>query len=177
MHYKFCPQCGEELEGKLAGDDGLVPFCKNCDQYWFDTFPTCVIVLVANEYNEVTLLRQSYMSDKYSSFVSGYMSMGETAEEAAIREVYEELGIELESIEYGGSYWFGEKGILMLGFIAFAKKCEMVLSSEVDSASWVPAAEALQYMWPPGPGNAAYGIYIKYMDSLKEKGFVSSSPF
>ncbi len=164
MHYRFCPDCGVKLTDKMAGDDGLVPFCETCNKYWFDTFPSCVIVLIVNEYNELVLLRQGYISDRYASFVSGYMSPGETAEEAVVREVREEIGIELERMEYAGTYWFGMKGVLMIGFIAFAKKCEMVLSSEVDSASWVPVEDALQYMFPPAPGNASYGIYVKYIE-------------
>ena len=164
MHYRFCPDCGVKLTDKMAGDDGLVPFCETCNKYWFDTFPSCVIVLIVNEYNELVLLRQGYISDRYASFVSGYMSPGETAEEAVVREVREEIGIELERMEYAGTYWFGMKGVLMIGFIAFAKKCEMVLSSEVDSASWVPVEDALQYMFPPALGNASYGIYVKYIE-------------
>jgi len=46
MHYKYCPECGNKLIDKLAGDDGMVPYCGTCGQYWFDTFGSCVIVLV-----------------------------------------------------------------------------------------------------------------------------------
>lgn len=87
MHYTYCPDCGKKLVDRLAGDDGLVPFCDSCNKYWFDTFSSCVIVLVANKYDELALIRQSYLSDKYASFVAGYMSLGENAEESAIREV------------------------------------------------------------------------------------------
>jgi NAD+ diphosphatase len=51
MHYIYCPQCGAKLTCKSAGDDGYVPYCNKCTQYWFDTFPSCVIVLVAKQYN------------------------------------------------------------------------------------------------------------------------------
>ncbi len=50
MHYVYCPQCGMKLTDKSAGDDGYVPFCKQCRKYWFDSFPSCSIVLVANQY-------------------------------------------------------------------------------------------------------------------------------
>lgn len=36
MHYNYCPKCGMKLKDKMAGDDGKVPFCEQCNQYWFD---------------------------------------------------------------------------------------------------------------------------------------------
>ena len=162
MHYVYCPVCGRKLEEKNAGDDGKVPYCENCGRYWFDSFSTCVIILVADEQHEIALLRQEYLSDRYSSLVSGYMSPGESAEDAAIREVREELGIPVEKPELVGTYWFGTREMLMIGFIDRVKKCEFRLSEEVDSASWVPAEEVPKYLFPKAPGNAAFALYEYY---------------
>ncbi len=167
MRYKFCPLCGAELKEKEAGDDGAVPYCKECDRLWFDTFSSCSIVLVANEYNEIVLLRQGYLSDKYTSFVSGYIEPGESAEETALREVREEIGVTLDSLEYAGTYWFAKKELLMHGFIGRAKKCELTLSQEVDSAEWTPAKDVVKTLFPKAPGNAAYAIYEIFMENLK----------
>ena len=79
MRFVYCPRCGSKLVGKLAGDEGEVPYCENCDKLWFDMFSSCSIVLVANEYNEIALLRQNYMSDVHTTFVSGYITPGENA--------------------------------------------------------------------------------------------------
>lgn len=168
MRYRYCPQCGAKLTEKPAGDDGNVPFCVQCNKLWFDSFASCSIVLVANEYHEIALLRQSYMSDKYTSFVSGYITPGETAEETAIREVKEEIGVTLESMEYVGTYWFEKTECLMHGYIGKAKKCELVLSSEVDSAEWTKAEEVVRTLFPDAPGNAAFALYKKYMEDLKQ---------
>lgn len=169
MHYKFCPECGEKLGERPAGDDGMVPFCESCNVYHFDSFPSCVIILIANEYGELTLLRQEYLSHEYETFVAGYISPGETAEEAAYREVREEIGIEVESLEAAGTYWFDKKGILMHGFLACVRKCEFELSSEVDSAEWVPAEQAPSRMFPDSPGNSAHALYRKYMEKRNEQ--------
>ncbi len=170
MHYLYCPICGGKLIDKKAGDDGNVPYCTQCNKYWFDSFSSCVIILVANEFNEIALLHQEYMSVKHAAFVSGYITPGENAETAAMREVKEELGIDLESVHYAGSYWFPKKELLMIGFIGFAKKMDFVLSSEVDSARWVPFLEAPQEMFPDRPGNAMHPIYRQFieMQGLKE---------
>lgn len=163
MRYKYCPQCGEKLIFHKAGDDGDVPFCTECNKLWFDAFSNASIVMVVNEFDEIALLRQSYMSDKYTSFVSGYITPGETAEETAVREVKEEIGVTLDSLEYDGTVWFEKLELLMHCFIGRAKKCDLVLSQEVDSAEWTPAEEVVNTIFPEAPGNAAFAMYKKFM--------------
>lgn len=167
MHYKYCPECGQRLHEKKAGDDGMVPFCTGCNQYRFDCFDSCVIVLVYNEYDEIVLCRQGYLSDRYTSFTSGYITPGETAEESAIREVKEELGLEIQSVQYAGTYWFAEREQLMHGFLAYAPKTKLILSDEIDLAEWVPSKEVPKTLFPDAPGNAAYAIYRIYMERNK----------
>lgn len=167
MRYNYCPKCGNKLIAKQAGDDGDVPFCEECQEYWFDSFASCVIVLVYNEFQEVVLSRQGYISDTYASFTSGFMSPGETAEETAVREVKEEIGLDVQNLEYAGTYWFGAREQLLHGFIAYSPKSELNLSQEVDDAKWISVLDAPKYMFPESPGNAAYGIYRKYLKKLQ----------
>ena len=167
MHYIYCPLCSAKLGEKAAGDDGNVPYCEKCEKYWFDSFESCVIILLANEYNELAMLRQGYMSHKYWTFVSGFMKPGETAEETAIREVSEELGLNVEKLFYGGTYWFGEQEQLMHGFIGFTKKKDFVLSKEVDEAQWVPCEKAPGMMFPEKEGNSQQPMYRKYLEIIK----------
>lgn len=166
MHYKYCPECGNQLIDKQAGDDGNVPYCEQCQQFWFDSFGSCVIVLVANEYNEIALLQQNYMSTEHMTFVSGYITPGENAEETVMREVEEEIGIKLECLEYAGTHWFAKKDLLMHGFIGYAKKKEFVLSSEVDDAIWVPALDIVDKIFPERPGNTMFALYRQYLEKL-----------
>jgi len=108
------------------------------------------------------------MSYKYFNITSGFMAVGETAEEAAEREVKEELGLTVEELTYAGTYWFSPKGLLMHGFIAFAKKSDFKLSVEVDEARWVKAEDAPSIMFPESPDNAIYPIYRKYLNMVKK---------
>ncbi len=167
MHYAYCPLCGSKLVDKEAGDDGVVPYCEHCKKYWFDGFASCVMVLTYNQFDEIVLCRQSYLSDKYSSLTSGFITPGETAEQCAVREVKEELGIDIQNLEYAGTYWFQRGQMLMHGFMGYAPKCAFKLSVEIDAANWVPAKEATQTMFPDSPGNAVYGVYRKF---LKKRG-------
>ena len=164
MHYLFCPLCGEKLTDKDAGDDGGVPYCNSCKRYWFDTFASASIVLVANENHEVAMLKQHYLSEDYWTYVAGYIKPGETAEETALREVEEELGLKIQRLEYAGTYWHGNGDQLMHGFIGFVKKEPFVLSSEVNQAEWVPCREAPSRMFPEAPGNSQQPIYRHYLE-------------
>lgn len=166
MRYIYCPKCGSKLGTKAAGDDGEVPYCENCQKYWFDNFANCVIVLVYNEFNEIVLARQGYLSKQYRCFTSGYITPGESAEETAIREVKEELGLDVKELQYVGSYWFAKNDMLMSGFIASVNKSELHLSQEIDSAEWVPIDEAPKTMFPDSPGNAMWPLY-RYLRKLK----------
>lgn len=143
MRFSYCPHCGSKLTKKEIGDEGLVPFCESCKVPLFDMFSTCVICAVTNEYDEVALLKQGYLSDTRYVCVSGFMKIGEPAEESAAREIEEEIGQKVEEICFVRSYPYEKKEMLMLGFHAKVKKADLVLSKEVDDAEWVPFAEAL----------------------------------
>jgi NAD+ diphosphatase len=171
MRYKYCPNCGKKLTKIHAGDDGMVPYCEPCDKRWFDSFQSCVIVLVYNEFDEIVLSKQWYLSDEYTAFTSGFIKPGENAEECAVREVKEEIGQDIENLEYAGTYWLGMADQLMHGFIAYTKKNDLVLSEEISAADWVPALDAPKTMFPDKPGGPLYEVYHKF---LKMRGLEES---
>ena len=163
MRYKYCPECGSKLTGIHAGDDGMVPYCSRCGRRWFDTFQSCVLVLVYNEYDEIVLSKQWYLPEKYSSFTTGFMVPGESAEESAKSEVREELGLEVKELVYAGTYWLEAVDQLLHGFIAYAPKREIRLSEEISAAEWVPALDAGQKMFPDPPGGGLYEVYHQFL--------------
>lgn len=170
MRFKFCPKCGERLTLKPMGDDGDTPFCEKCGKPWFDMFSSAVITLVVNEYGEAALLKQNYMSEKYMVLVSGFIKPGETAEETARREVHEEIGIELTDNRLVGTYWFAKKDMMMIGFIARAKKAELSLSGEVDEARWVPVEDAINLVQPEG--SVSYALLDEYLKRSVSESFI-----
>ena len=168
MRFKHCPDCGTKLVMKNIGDEGMTPWCDNCRKPWFDMFPTCVMTLVVNEYEEALLQKQEYLSDKYWNLVTGFMKPGETAEVSAVREVEEEAGITVESAEFAGTYWFEAGGLMMIGFIAKAKKAPLTPSVEVSESRWVPVHEAINMVFPKEEGNVTYILIEKYIAGLEK---------
>lgn len=146
MKFTYCPHCGSRLIKKEIGDEGLIPFCEKCNVPLWDMFTTCIIVAVVNEQKEVALLRQDYVSKSDYVCVAGIMKLGESAEETVVREVKEEIGVSVDSVEFIKSYPYEKKEMLMLGFKAAAQKCDLVTSGEVDLAEWIPFEKALSLL-------------------------------
>ena len=144
MRFTYCPHCGNKLIKKEIGDEGMIPYCADCEIPLWDLFPTCIIAAVVNKESEIALLRQNYVSATSYVCVAGVMKLGESAEDTIIREVKEEIGLNVESLEYIKSYPYEKKEMLMLGFKAVVEKGEFMLSGEVDSVEWVSYEHALE---------------------------------
>ncbi len=146
MHFIYCPHCGNKLIKKEIGDEGFIPFCENCDIPLWDMFTTSIIAAVVNEQNEVALLRQNYVSTSSYVCVAGIMKIGESAEDTVIREVKEELGLDVIDLKFIKSYPYEKKEMLMLGYKAIVKKSDFSISGEVDSVKWVKFENALSLL-------------------------------
>ena len=146
MRFTYCPHCGSKLISKEIGDEGMIPFCEKCSVPLWDMFTTSIIAAVVNEYDEVALLRQNYVSTTSYVCVAGIMKIGESAEETVIREVKEEIGQDVEELEFISSYPYEKKEMLMLGYKATVKKQDFKLSGEVDSVEWVKYDNALSLL-------------------------------
>lgn len=142
MRYTHCPDCGHTLTARALGDEGLVPWCDVCSRPWFDSFSTCIIAAVMNERGEVLLQRESRRPEM-EVLVAGYIKPGESAEDAARREIAEESGLTATKLRYMGSWPHGGGDRLMLGFCALAGGEAKPDSSEVVSSRWATLDEAV----------------------------------
>lgn len=144
MHFTYCPYCGTKAIQKEIGDEGKISYCSQCEIPLWDMFTTSIICAVVNEQNEIALLRQNYVSETHFVCLAGVMKIGETAEETVRREIKEEIGLDVEWMEYIETYPYPKKEMLMLGYKAYVKKENFTLSKEVDSAEWVALENALE---------------------------------
>ena len=109
-------------------------------------FTTSIITAVLNEKNEIALLKQNYVTTANYVVVAGIMKIGESAEDTVIREIQEELGLKVNSLEFIKSYPYPKKEMLMLGYKAIVQKTDFNISSEVDDAIWVNLDKALSML-------------------------------
>ena len=146
MRFTYCPHCGTYLSKREIGDEGRIPYCEKCQIPLWDMFTTSIIAAVVNEYQEVALLRQNYVSATKHVCVAGIMKIGESAEETVIREIKEEIGLDVKELQYIKSYPYEKKEMLMLGYKAVVEKSQFVLSGEVDAVEWVKFENALDLL-------------------------------
>jgi NAD+ diphosphatase len=162
MHFEYCPHCGTKSIQKEIGDEGIMPYCDHCKLPLWDMFATCVICAVVNDQKEIALLRQNYVSETTYVCVAGVMKLGEAAEETAVREIKEELGLDVQTLKYVKSYPYEKKEMLMLGYKAVVKKDALQLSKEVDSAKWFRFDEALEKL---RPGSIAWRLVKEVIET------------
>ena len=163
MRYFYCPRCGGKLTQRLLGDEGDVPYCANCHRPWFDAFSTCILAAVVRD-RQVALLRQG---EAHWGLVSGYVKPGERAEDAALREIQEELGLTARNPMLVGTYPFAQRDLLMVGLIAETDGAGFRLSSEVEAARWVPVRQALGMVYPPP--SSAFSVLQACMERLERQ--------
>lgn len=99
-----------------------------------------VIVLVEHEDHLLLGSNVLWEASRFS-LLAGFVEAGESAEQAVVREVFEEAGVRVEAVEYVSSQAWPFPRSLMLGFRA-------KLASGEDPAALVPdAAEISELRW------------------------------
>ena len=132
---KFCGVCGSKTKIEEAG---FVLKCvnKKCNQSHFPRTDPAIITLVSNN-DKVLLARSSRFPQKMYSTLAGFVEPGESLELALKREVFEEVGINVQKIEYFQSQPWPFPASLMLGFFAETKDTELNIDKdEIEDAHW-----------------------------------------
>jgi NAD+ diphosphatase len=87
--------------------------------------------------DKILLARSPHFTLGVYSVLAGFIEPGETAEEAVIREVREEVGLEIKNITYFGSQPWPFPSNLMLGFTAeYASGNINMDPKEIEDAQW-----------------------------------------
>jgi NAD+ diphosphatase len=144
MH-RYCGRCATET---VLGAGERVRLCPRCDAHFHPRIPPAVIVLVTRG-DELLLARNVRFPPGRFSAVAGFVEPGESLEQAARREVREEVGVELADLRYFGSQpWpFGRS--LMVGFVAEHAGGDIhVDGGEIVEAAWF-RADRLPDLPPP----------------------------
>ncbi len=139
----YCSKCGEELIEKELENEGMIPFCRQCGEYRFPMFNTAISAIVYHPEGDRIILIQQY-GRKNNILVAGYVNRGESAEHTLIREVKEELGLDVIRYTFNASEFFEKSNTLMVNFACRVSSGDLsgVNTREVDFAGWYTPAEA-----------------------------------
>jgi NAD+ diphosphatase len=132
-HNRFCGACGAAME---ENSDELLKCCPQCD---FTAYPRLspAVIMAVTKGNTILLGRSSRFPGKMYSTLAGFVEAGETLEDAVIREVQEEAGIEVTDVRYVGSQSWPFPHSLMLGFTAeYAGGTLELDNDELEDAGW-----------------------------------------
>ena len=100
---RFCQRCGSRLSEKTV-DGKLRPRCSGCGQVLFLDPKVAVVVLVSMDGKLALVRRAIEPALGQWSFPSGYVDRGEALEDAAVREVQEETGVDVRVDRLVGVY-------------------------------------------------------------------------
>jgi NAD+ diphosphatase len=112
--HQFCGACGEQTE---VSSTDRSRSCPDCAIPMYPRLSPAMIVAVERG-DEILLGRSHNFPPGIFSALAGFVEPGESAEEAVIREVYEETRITVEDVRYFGSQAWPFPNSLMLGFTA-----------------------------------------------------------
>lgn len=129
---KFCGVCGAPM--KL--DTDISKRCTQCGKEVWPQLATAVIVLI-HRGDEVLLVKGKNFRSDFYGLVAGFVETGETLEEAVVREVREEVGLEIENLQYFGSQPWPYPCGLMVGFNAdYASGNIHLQLEELSKGAW-----------------------------------------
>ncbi|GHJ10135.1 NADH pyrophosphatase [Micromonospora humidisoli] len=169
--HRWCGACRAEL-ADLPG--GTARRCPACDLYVPLRLSPAVLAAItrpgpAGGPTELLLVRHASGPTGLWALVAGFVEAGESLETAVRREVTEEVGLALGSVDYFGSQpWaISGPGVLLAGF--FATAADPTAEPEVDGrelvrARWFPV-DALPAELPP-----AYSISRWLIDAVVARG-------
>ncbi|HXN55472.1 MAG TPA: NAD(+) diphosphatase [Myxococcales bacterium] len=143
--HRFCGRCATPTE-RLRGERCLR--CPRCALGSYPRISPAIIVLVRRG-AQALLARSSRFPSAFFSTLAGFVEVGESLEETVVREVREEVGIEVARPRYFGSQPWPFPHSLMLGFMAeYAGGEVRVDGQEILEARWF-APNELPRIPPP----------------------------
>ena len=137
---KHCVSCGAKT---VARDGGIMQKCTGCGTESFPRVNPVAIMLVTDG-DRVLLGRGIGWPEKFMSALAGFVSPGESVEDAAQREVMEEAGIKTKNPRYIFSQPWPFPAQLMIGLILEAVTTDISIDpKELEDARWYTREEVI----------------------------------
>jgi NAD+ diphosphatase len=149
--HRFCGRCATATD-RIAREHARS--CPRCGLIVYPRLTPAVIVLVTRgaDDGEALLVWGRRWETPFYSTIAGFVEPGETLEQAVVREVREEAGIDVAEVSYFSSQPWPFPNQLMIGFRARYAAGEIaVQESEVREARWVTRTQLGELPVSRGP--------------------------
>ncbi len=146
--YQYCPTCGRTLElGVIEGKQRK--FCPNCDFIDYKN-PLPVAIAIAVKGKKFLLIKRGMAPRKGTwSSPSGFIEVGETPEEACLRELKEETGVSGQIVRLVSVGRIEDKEVygdmLVVRYLVKVGDEEISPGDEVEDARFFAIAELPDY--------------------------------
>ncbi len=131
--HRFCGRCGTGTERRPAE---LARVCPRCGLQQFPRISPAVIMRIERG-EELLLARSPHFAPGVYSTIAGFVEPGESLEQTVVREVREEVGVEVTNVRYFGSQPWPFPHSLMIGFVADWHSGEIrPQEGEIEDAGW-----------------------------------------
>ena len=110
--------------------------CHKCGHRVYPRISPCILVAVVKD-DQILLARSKRHKPGFFSILAGFVESGETLEQAAVREVAEEVGVKINNLRYVGSQPWPFPHSLMAGFMAdYVSGDIRCQPNEIEEAYW-----------------------------------------
>ena len=158
--HQFCGRCGQPMQ---ADPSERAMRCGPCRTINYPRIAPCGITLVTRG-EELLLARNANFPVEMYSTLAGFIEAGENAEECLVREVKEEVGVNVGALEYFGSQSWPFPNQLMLGYFARWESGDIEVDGvEIADARWFHYRELPNV---PPPSSISGQLIRSYISSL-----------
>jgi NAD+ diphosphatase len=148
---KYCPWCGQSLTVKnINGKDYRACPSEECNYVFWDN-PVPVVAAIIEYQGAVLLARNKAWPEQVFALVTGFLEKRESPEDAIVREVKEELGLDATIVGLVGIYAFFKMNQLIVAYHVSAEG-NIVLGDEIVETKLVQPEKLRP--WPFGTGIA-----------------------
>ncbi len=132
----FCGRCSSRMEDDTKE---RAMRCPKCGNLVYPRINPVVIVAIKNDNDELLVTKYAHASYSKYALVAGFIEIGETAEEAAIRESKEETGLDITDLTYYKDQPWAWSSSLIFTYVAHAHGNQKISldDQELKIAEWI----------------------------------------
>jgi 8-oxo-dGTP diphosphatase len=132
---KYCPRCGQPADVDYPRSIN----CPHCGYGAYYNPKPVAAAIPLNTQNEIILLKRGFDPGKdLWTFPGGFVDLGESVEQAAIREAQEELGIDIELTRLVGVYSDQNDRIVLIVFAATTTQTPRTTPEAIEVEAFMP---------------------------------------
>lgn len=162
--HQYCGRCGTKM---VLNPRERAKQCRPCKVMYYPRVAPAIIVLIYRGH-QILLSRSPHFKVGMYSVQAGFVEVGESLEETVVREIREEVGLEIKNLRYFGSQPWPFPHSLMIAFVAEYASGELTVNTqELEDAGWF---DIHQLPLLPVPASIARHLIEWFVNSVKSSG-------